>query len=109
MAMTDKPWSGDAGRFTDEQWARSCVLDLADCSPTAKGMTAKQRHKLPIREPNGSVNASALGAAAAALAGARSPLKACPAAKAAAARRLMAAYHAAQMTPPDSLRQRAGA
>lgn len=106
MAVTDQPWDGSAARFQDDQWARSCVLDLADCSESARGMHAKMRYKLPIREPGGAINANALGAASAALAGARSPLKACPAAKTAAAKRLLAAYRQAGMTAPDSLKQR---
>lgn len=104
MSATDMAWDGSASRFTDAEWARSCVLDMADCSPAGGDMAAKARHKLPIREPSGAVNANALGAASAALAGARSPLQACPAAKKAAAKRLMAAYASAGMTPPDSLK-----
>lgn len=107
MAVSTAAWNGDAGRFTDSQWASSCILDMADCSAGMKSMTAKQRYKLPIREPGGAINAHALGAAAAALAGARSPLKACSAAQAAAARKLLRAYSEADMTPPDSLKQRA--
>jgi hypothetical protein len=106
--VTDKPWDGSASRFSDAEYARSCVLDLADCMASALDRTAKERYKLPIREPNGTLNANALGAAAAALAGARSPLQACAAAKATAARKLLAAYRAAGMTPPDSLTQRSG-
>lgn len=107
MAVSTAAWDGSASRFTDQQYARSCVLDRGDCSAAAKQMPAKERYSLPIREPGGAINASALGSAAAALAGARSPLQACPAAKAAAARRLLRAYGEAQMTPPDSLKQRA--
>lgn len=109
MAVTDRPWDGSASRFTDQQWAQACVLDMGDCSAAGKQMTAKMRHKLPIREPNGTVNVNALGAAAAALAGARSPLVACPAAKTAAANRLLAAYRSAGMKPPDSLTSRTAA
>jgi hypothetical protein len=107
MAVTSKPWDGSAARFSNSEYARSCILDRADCSPAARDMPAKERYSLPIREPSGTLNASALGSAAAALSGARSPLKACPAAKAAAARKLLRAYGEAHMTPPDSLKQRA--
>jgi hypothetical protein len=100
-------WDGSASRFTDAEYARSCILDRGDCSAAAKEMPAKERYSLPIREPSGAVNPSALGAAAAALSGARSPLKACPAAKTAAARKLLRAYGEANITPPDSLKQRA--
>jgi hypothetical protein len=107
MAVTDKPWVGSASRFQDDEYRRACILDLAACSPAARDRTVKERYKLPIREPNGDLNVNALGAAAAALAGARSPLQACPAAKTAAATRLLRAYREAGMKPPDSLTQRA--
>lgn len=107
MAVTSKPWDGSAARFQDDEYRRSCILDLADCSPAGRDLPPKERYKLPIREPNGDLNANALGSAAAALAGARSPLTACPAAKTAAARKLLRAYSEAQMQPPDSLKQRA--
>ena len=103
MAVTTQPWSGDASRFSDEEWTHSCILDMGDCSPAAKEATAKERYKLPIREPNGNLNANALGSAAGALAGARTPLQACPAAKAAAAGKLRAAYGEAKLDVPESL------
>jgi hypothetical protein len=107
VAVTDKPWNGDASRFSDAEYARSCILDLADCMASARDRTAKERYKLPIREPSGALNVNALGAAAAALASARTPLQACRAAKATAARKLLRAYREAGLTPPDSLTQRA--
>jgi hypothetical protein len=108
MAVTEKPWDGSAGRFQDAEYARSCVLDLADCSPAAKDKTAKERYKLPIKEPNGDLNVNALGTAAAALAGARSPIKACQAAKKNAAKKLMRAYAQARVDAPESLESLAG-
>lgn len=105
---TSRPWDGSARRFTEEQWRRSCLLDMADCAAALRDAPAKTRYKLPVREPDGTLNARALGAAAAALAGARTTLKACPAAKAAAARKLVAAYRQARMTPPDSVSRLAG-
>lgn len=101
-------WDGSASRFTDAQWARSCILDRADCSAMAKQMSAKERYSLPIREPGGAVNTTALGYAAGALAGARSPVKACPAAKKNAAKRLVAAYNAAKLDAPEDVEQMAG-
>lgn len=108
MASTEAKWDGSAGRFDDAQWRRSCVLDMADCSAAMKNATAKERFKLPIREPGGSVNVNALGAASAALAGARTPLKACPSAKKAAAKKLVAAYGKAKLDAPESIEQMAG-
>src|ERR1051326_3325594 len=43
---TDEPWDGAASRFDDDQWKRSCVVD------TGEGDTAKERYKVPIREPD---------------------------------------------------------
>jgi len=51
-------WDGSPGRFTDEQYARSCVLDRG---PEAG--TAKQRYGLPVREPDGTLNCDAVSAA----------------------------------------------
>lgn len=108
MAVTTKSWDGSAGRFTDEQWARSCILDMGLCSAAAKQMTPKQRYKLPILEPNGDLNANALGSAAGALNDARTPLKACPAAKTAAARKLRGAYNTAKLDVPEHVASLAG-
>lgn len=103
MSISTAAWNGAASRFSDEEWAHSCILDMGDCSAASKQATAKERFKLPIREPNGSINAHALGSAAGALAGSRTPLQACPAAKAAAARKLRAAYGEAKLEVPESL------
>ena len=108
MAVTTKPWSGDASRFTDDEWAHSCILDMGLCSAAAKETAAKERYKLPILEPNGDLNANALGAASGALAGARTPLRACPAAKTAAAKKLCSAYDTANLDAPEHVEQMAG-
>lgn len=51
-------WDGSASRFTDEQYARSCILDRGpDAGP------AKQRYSLPVREPSGEVNCDGVAAA----------------------------------------------
>jgi len=101
-SVTNEAWDGSAARFSDSQWAASCLLDMGDCSDAGKAMTAKMRYKLPVREPGGALNTNALSAAAAALHGSRTPLQACPAAKQAAAKRLAAAYRAAGKTPPPA-------
>jgi len=108
MAITEKSWDGSAGRFSDEEWARSCILDMGDCSAAAKQATAKERYKLPILEPNGDLNANALGSAAGALNGARTPLQACPAAKKSAAKKLVRAYAAAKLDAPEDIEALAG-
>lgn len=101
-------WDGSASRFTDQQWARSCILDRADCSTAAEKMSAKERYSIPILEPSGALNTTALGYASGALMGARSPVKACPAAKKNAAKRLVAAYDRAKLDAPEDVETLAG-
>lgn len=108
MAIVEKKWNGSAARFTDEQWARSCILDRADCSTDAKNMSAKERYGVPILEPNGDLNVTALGYASGALNGARTPVKACPAAKKNAAKKLVAAYGRAKLDAPEDIESLAG-
>ena len=99
-AVTHKPWDGSPARFSDEEYQRSCLIDRGGDMPM------KERCSLPVLEPNGDVNANALGAAAAALAGARGGLRmVSPEMKAKAARKLMRYYGQAEMEPPDSLRR----
>jgi hypothetical protein len=60
-------------------------------------------------EPDGDINTNALGAASAALAGARGGLRGVSTQdKKGAARKLLKAYDEAQMSPPDSLKKIAG-
>ena len=105
MAISSVPWSSvTAADYTEAQWARACLIDTrASGDPVTKGA-----YTLPVRMPNGDVNRNALGAAAAALAGARGGVQASREAKKSAARKLIRLYHEAQMEPPDSLRRMAG-
>lgn len=97
-AITRKPWDGSPSRFTDEEYARSALIDRGGDAPV------KQRYSLPVLEPNGDLNVNALGAAAAALAGARGGLAdVTQAQKAAAARKLIRYYRQAGMTPPPTV------
>lgn len=101
-AVTRKPWDGSASRFTDEQYLRSCLIDRGGDAPP------KERASLPVLEPNGDLNANALGAAAAALSGARGGLRGVSVEqKATAARKLMRYYGMAGMDAPQSLRMMA--
>lgn len=105
MAMTDKTWNGSASRWEDAaSYCRSCLIDE---NPAGQEKT-KSLCKLPVREPNGDLNKNALGAAAAALAGARGGVGAKPESKKKAARALIRAYHQAKMDIPDSLKRIAG-
>jgi HK97 family phage prohead protease len=103
MSVTSRPWNGSPGRFTDEQYLASCLIVRPGDGP------AKERGSLPVLEPNGDLNTNALGAAAAALAGARGGVRNVTAAqKQAAARKLIRYYGTAGMEPPASLRATAG-
>lgn len=89
-AVVRKPWDGSAGRFTDDEYARSCLIDRGGDTPV------KERCSLPVLEPNGDLNVNALGAAAARL----NQVDAGRDLKAAAARKLIRYYRQAQMEPP---------
>lgn len=106
MATTDKAWDGSASRYPDTpSYCDACAIntntgDRADWVQSAC--------KLPYKEPNGDINTNALGAASAALAGARGGLKdVSPADKKKAARTLMRAYGEAKMDAPPSLKNMA--
>jgi hypothetical protein len=102
MAVSHAPWDGSASRWPDAQsMAKSCLINLNTGDPKD---WSKDNCKLPIREPNGDLNANALGPAAAALNGGRGGVDAPVPAKKAAARKLLAAYGEAKMDPPPALK-----
>lgn len=102
MAISNKPW----GQFSqvdydNAQWKRACLIHLADDD-------VKANHKLPVREPDGTLNVNGVHAAAAVLGGARGGVDAPPDAKRSAARQLIRLYGQINQTPPDSLKRLAG-
>ena len=99
-SLSSAPWDGSASRFTPEQWRASCLADTGEGDPDAKN-----RYKLPVREPGGAVNRAAMGAAAAALAGGRgNGVQLSPAQKKAAARKLSSLYRRFNLDVPASLK-----
>lgn len=61
--VSDKPWGQIKESDYDlEQWHRACLIHLHDGPPTAKSQC-----KLPVREPDGTLNRNGVHAAAAAL------------------------------------------
>lgn len=107
MAISNRPWSAPTvGDFGGDP-ARYCSACLMDLNP-AGGDKVAANCKLPVKEPNGDVNANALRAASAALAGARGGVQAPAEAKRAAARKLVTMMRSAQMTPGQSLTRMAG-
>lgn len=104
MAVSNKPWSQfSESDYTDAQYERACLIDRGGSG------TAKERCSLPVREPDGTLNANGVHAAAGALAGAHGGLKnVSPAQKRSAARKLIGLYREIGDTPPDSLTKLAG-
>lgn len=103
-SVSDRPWDGSAARFTPEQWRRSCLLDTGVGDPDSKS-----RYKLPVREPDGTLNRTACHAAAAALAGGRGGVQATPEQKTSAKRKLAELYrNELNEDPPSSLSERIG-
>jgi len=101
--ISEKPWSDyTEADYTLEQWYRACLIHQHDGPPTSKSQC-----KLPVKTPNGALNRNGVHAAAAALAGARSPINATSEQKAKAASALRGYYSQLGETPPDSLKQSA--
>jgi hypothetical protein len=101
LHISEKAWSDyTEADYSIEQWHAACLIHLHDGPPTSKSQC-----KLPVKTPNGALNRNGVHAAAAALAGARSPLKASPEQKAKAAGALRRYYSQLDETPPDSLAQ----
>ncbi|MGH6654813.1 MAG: hypothetical protein ACRDVE_06365 [Actinocrinis sp.] len=101
VTVSDTPWSKfSAADYTPAQWHRACLIH-----DHAAGQVPddKEHDKLPIREPDGTLNRNAVHAAASALAGGRGGVQASAAQKATAARSLVAAYKVLGETPPDSI------
>lgn len=104
MSVSTKPWDGSASRWPDAaSYCKACLIHRPHTGPLTKDDCS-----LPIKEPGGAVNANALSAAAAALAGARGGLKGVsPAERKSAARALIRAYGSAGKPAPDSLKRMA--
>ncbi len=101
MSISEKPWSNfDESDYDVGQWHRACLIHFHDGTPTAKSQC-----KLPVREPNSTLNRNGVHAAAAALAGARGGVKASPADKRKAARALIRLYRELEEEPPESIRR----
>lgn len=102
--MDTKSWSSyKESDYTLEQWHKSCLIHQHDGAPSSKSQC-----KLPVRTPNGAINKNAIFSAAAALAGARTPINAIPEQKEKAARTLIRLYREIDQSPPTSLTKLAG-
>lgn len=103
--FTNKPWDGSANRWPDAgSYADSSLINL---NTGARSNWTKGNVKLPYKEPDGTVNVNAVHAAVAALAGGRGGVQAPPAAKKAAAKKLVALYGRMKEDVPPSIKQMA--
>lgn len=96
--ISDQAWDGSAGRFTPEEWKKSTILHVCDGEE-------KSCHKLPIKEPDGTLNRAAVHAAASRFNQVDAPAEA----KASAARALRGAYKTLGEDPPDVIKAAADA
>lgn len=97
--ISEKPWSSfTEADYTLEQWHRACLIHQHQGTPTSKNQC-----KLPVRTPNGVLNRNGVHSAAAALAGARTPINATSEEKSKAAKALIKFYGDLNEKPPASL------
>ena len=97
--ISEKPWSSfSEADYTLEQWHNACLIHQHDGPPTSKAQC-----KLPVKTPDGALNRNGVHAAAAALAGARTPIQASAEEKAKAAKALIRDYQLLNERPPPSL------
>jgi hypothetical protein len=107
MAISDKPW----GQFSEADYQSAqayCDASLINDNTVPRSDWTKAACKLPVYEPGGDLNRNGVHAAAARLAGAGGGVQAPPAAKRAAARKLIGLYQELHETAPDSIRSLAG-
>lgn len=104
--LSSKPWDGGAEQYPDAgAYCDACLVN--ENSGPRTGWVKGECH-LPVKEPSGAYNRTALGAAAAALAGARGKgVQLAPAVKRAAAKKLAGLYSRFQLPIPDSLKNMA--
>lgn len=103
-SVSDKPWSDfSAADYSLEQYRSATLIHPAEASEN------KSDYKLPVKEPDGTVNRNAVHAAASALAGGRGGVDAPTEQKTQAAKTLVGLYrNELKEDPPDSLLELAG-
>jgi len=97
--VVTRPWNPAPARFSDEEFEASCLVSRPGDAPP------KERCSLPVLEPDGALNANALGQAARRI---NQIEGVSPQVKAQAARRLVRHYRQASMDPPSALLALAG-
>ena len=104
--FSTKPWDGGASNYdTAQDYCDACLINEND-SP--RSQWTKANCKLPYKEPNGGPpNVNGIHSAAGALAGAMGGVKAKPASKKAAAKKLISLYGQMKQNPPQSIKNMA--
>jgi len=92
--VSTKLWNAEPDRFSDEEYQRSCLIDRGGDTPV------KERCSLPVLEPDGAINETALVAAAKQL----PQTRVTSAQKQAAARLLIRYYRRTEIDPPAPIR-----
>jgi hypothetical protein len=97
--VSDKPWSDfPESAFNPDQWKRACIIHLDPAS--GQDPASKDLHKLPIREPDGTLNRNAVHAAAGRIGSTDAPPDKIASAKAS----LRGAYNTLGEDVPDSIK-----
>lgn len=103
--FTSKPWDGSASRWPDAgSYADSCLINQ---NTGSRSQWTKGACSLPVQEPNGEYSVSAIHSAASVLCGGMGGVKAPPAAKKAAARKLVSLYGRMKADVPSAIKQMA--
>jgi len=105
--VSNKPW-GSISQADYPTVEAYCGAGLINENTGPRSSWTKENCKLPVHEPGGALNANGVHAAAARLAGAGGGVHASPAAKKAAARKLIGHYRTLGEPAPDSIRRMAG-
>lgn len=104
MAISNAPWDGSASNYKDAaSYCAACLIDENKLGADK----VKSACSLPVKTPDGTINSNAVHAAASALAGGRGGVKASPASKKAAARKLVALYGQMKEDVPPSIKNMA--
>lgn len=104
-SVSDTPWSQfTPADYSPAQWHKACLIHM---HPPGQVPDDKEHCKLPVREPDGTLNRNGVHAAAGVLAGARGGVNASPGSKKMAAQQLRGLYKRIGDTPPASLQSKA--
>lgn len=96
--ISDTPWgSFKESDYDLQQWIRACLIH------PDKPSEDKENYKLPVREPDGTLNKNGVYAAASALAGGRGGVSATSAQKTSAAKKLVSLYGKLDAEVPPSI------